>query len=95
MMLSYQYRDFHYRDKTASRPACLYNENPIPVKTVFILIRGSLCRQDVDNYDMINESWYSTSKEVNYATSKYFNHAAAILVSRNDREAISSKCFSV
>ena len=36
---SCQYRNIHYKDKTVSRPSYLYNGNPIPGKTVFILRR--------------------------------------------------------
>ena len=39
-MSSYQYRNSHYKDKTLSRPSFyLYNGNPIPEKTVFLLRR--------------------------------------------------------
>ena len=40
-MSSWQYGNSHYKDKTVSRPSYLYNGNPIPGKTVFILRRGS------------------------------------------------------
>ena len=36
-MSSYQYRLYHYKDKTVSRPCILYNE--VHMKTVFILRR--------------------------------------------------------
>ena len=35
----YQHRNYHYKDKTVSRTIDLYNGNPIPGKTVFILRR--------------------------------------------------------
>ena len=34
---SFQYRNSHYKDKTVTRPSYLYNGNPIPGKTVFIM----------------------------------------------------------
>ena len=37
---SCQYRYYHYKDNTVSRPSYLYNGNPIPRKTFFILRRG-------------------------------------------------------
>ena len=37
---SYQFRNFHSKDKTVSRLSCLYNGNTIPGKTVFILRLG-------------------------------------------------------
>ena len=36
-MPSYRYIYSHYKDKTILRPFNLYNGNPIPEKTVFIL----------------------------------------------------------
>ena len=38
--MSFQYKNSDYKGKTASRPSYLYNWNPIPGKTVFILRRG-------------------------------------------------------
>ena len=39
----YQYRNFHYKDKTVWRPSYLYNGYPILGKTVFILRQGPGC----------------------------------------------------
>ena len=36
-MLSYQYRNSKYKDKTVLRPSHLHNENPIPGEMVMIL----------------------------------------------------------
>ena len=38
--ICYKYRYSHYKDKTVSRPSYLYNGNPIPSKTVFMLRQG-------------------------------------------------------
>ena len=36
----YQYRDFHYKNKTVPPPPYLYNWNHIPGKMAFVLKRG-------------------------------------------------------
>ena len=39
-MLSYQYGNYHYRDKTVSRPLYIDYGNPKHEKTAFVLRRG-------------------------------------------------------
>ena len=39
-MLSYQYRNFHYKDKTVSWPSYLYNGNPLTWKDHFYIETG-------------------------------------------------------
>ena len=41
-MSFYRYRNHHYKDKSDSRPSYLYNENPIPGKTNFVMKCGSV-----------------------------------------------------
>ena len=52
-ILSYRYRNSHYKVKTVSRPSYLYNGNPIPKKAAFIL------RQNLASRDMMT-SWQRT-----------------------------------
>ena len=40
--LNYQYRNYHYKDKTVVRPSYLYNEIHIPGETVFMLTSDDL-----------------------------------------------------